>query len=96
MSSIALKQDVVHVAIPILQTRKHGAQSFCKAHLTSKQQNKSHLNLAKKGRKKKVEPVTIMPTSRKMEKAANCFFNRKKPKLNLFFSELRMICNIWQ
>lgn len=96
MSSIALKQDVVHVAISILQTRKRGAQSFCKAHLTSKQQNKSHLHLAKKRKKKKkVEPVTIMPPFRKMEKAANCF-NRKKPELNLFFSELRMICNIWQ
>lgn len=53
MSSIALKQDVVHVAISILQTRKCGAQSFCKAHLTSKQQNKSHLHLAKKRKKKK-------------------------------------------
>ena len=95
MISIALKQDVVHVAISILQTRKYGTQSFCKAHLTSKQQNKSQLCLAKKRKKKLVEPVTIMPPSRKMEKAANCF-NRKKPKLNLFFSELRMICNIWQ
>ena len=72
MISIALKQDVVHVAISILQTRKYGTQSFCKAHLTSKQQNKSQLCLAKKRKKKKklVEPVTIMPPSRKMEKAA--------------------------
>ena len=54
MISIALKQDVVHVAISILQTRKYGTQSFCKAHLTSKQQNKSQLCLAKKRKKKKI------------------------------------------
>ena len=54
MISIALKQDVVHVAISILQTRKYGTQSFCKAHLTSKQQNKSQLCLAKKRKEKKI------------------------------------------
>ena len=53
MLSIALKQDVVHVVISILQMRKHGAQSFCKAHLASNQQNKSSSPCQKKKGKKK-------------------------------------------
>lgn len=99
MSFIVLKQDVVDVVISILQTSNYGVQNFTKTPKVISQVSsriKVVFALPKEKKKKpEVEPITTMPPSTKIERTAKCF-HRKKPKLNLFFSELRMICNIWQ
>ena len=94
---MVLKQDVVDVVISISQTSNYGVQNFSKTPKVIAQVS-SRIKVVfalPKEEKTRSRTNNNNSPSTKTERTAKCF-HRKKPKLNLFFSELRMICNIWQ